>query len=134
MTTNSNTFDPGSLQGVDVMGADGSKLGTVDAVYLDDATSQPQWVAVATEGADDATMVPLATAQFDGERLTVPYDDQQLRDAPHHDPSGRLTPKDEQDLYRHFGVGGDREDRAAPYVVEDRDKDDALMQERPDPK
>lgn len=39
--------------------------------------------------------LPLTTAEFDGSTLTVPYDKDQMKEAPHHDPDTELLPAEE---------------------------------------
>ncbi|MBY8883219.1 PRC-barrel domain-containing protein, partial [Actinacidiphila acidipaludis] len=41
-------IDPRSLIGRRALDKDGTKIGTVDEVYLDDATGSPEWAAVRT--------------------------------------------------------------------------------------
>src|SRR4051794_26212545 len=87
------------------MGGDGKKLGTVSAIYYDNHTDQPEWVAVRTGLFGlDVSLVPLATAQLRGEVLHVPFDKEQLKTAPHHNPSLELTRQDEVDLFHHYGL------------------------------
>ena len=123
--------DPNTLTGAPVHGSDGSKLGKVDAVYLDDDTDQPEWVSVKSGlfSGGHVSIVPLSKADWDGESLTVPYDKDMIQAAPHHDPDVALSPSDEDDLYRHYGMTGtgrsavsdDRRDRSADAGVEGRD-------------
>jgi uncharacterized protein (TIGR02271 family) len=97
--------DPRRLKKAAVIGGDGRKLGTVAAVYYDNATDQPEWVAVRTGLFGlDVSLVPLAAAQLRGEELHVPFDKERLKTAPHHDPGLELTPQDEMDLFSHYGV------------------------------
>ena len=97
--------DPSRLEGRDVSGDDGDKLGTVDAVYFDNDTDRPEWVSVKSGlFGTNVSLVPLATADFDGERLRVPFSKEQLKAAPHHDPGRELSASDEAELFRHYGI------------------------------
>src|SRR3712207_5577756 len=97
--------DPQRLQKAPVIGPDGAKVGTVDAVYYDNVTDRPAWVAVRTGFfGTHVSLVPLAGAQLVGDALHVPFGADRLKRAPHHDPGRELTPQDEIDLYRHYGV------------------------------
>jgi uncharacterized protein (TIGR02271 family) len=92
-------------QGRTMVDPAGDELGTIDAVYLDDGTGQPEWATV-TNGrfTAKAAFVPLAQAQPIGDRVQVPYDRQQVTDAPSM-PAGGSLPQDEQaQLYRHYGL------------------------------
>ena len=65
-----NLSDPAQLNGVSVEGSDGSKIGKVTDVYLDDQTSKPEWAAVKTGMfGGHVSLVPLANASFDGAAL-----------------------------------------------------------------
>src|SRR3712207_5980662 len=97
--------DPQRLQKAPVIGPDGAKVGTVDAVYYDNVTDRPAWVAVRTGFfGTHVSLVPLAGAQLVGDALHVPFGADRLKRAPHHDPGRELTQQDEIDLYRHYGV------------------------------
>ena len=100
-----NFDEPARLTGTTVIGGDGEKLGSVDAVYYDNATDRAEWVAV--RGGlfgTRVTLVPLRRADFEGDELHVPFDKVQLRNAPHHDPGRDLSSSDEVDLYRYYGI------------------------------
>jgi uncharacterized protein (TIGR02271 family) len=121
--------DPGTMNGATVHGNDGAKLGKVDAIYYDNDTDRPEWVAV-TSGlfGSHVSLVPLRSGDWDGSKLTVPFDKDALRSAPHHDPDVALSPTEEDDLYRHYGLTGtggaptgDRHDRADEAGIEGRD-------------
>jgi stress response protein YsnF len=109
-----NIDDPRRLKKAAVIGDDGKKLGTVSAIYYDNDTDQPQWVAVRTGLFGlDVSVVPLAAAQLRGEELHVPFDKERLKTAPHHDPGLELTPQDERDLFSHYGVPYDARSSSA---------------------
>jgi len=100
-----NLPDPTQLNGVTVQDSDGGKIGKVTDVYLDDQTSKPEWAAVKTGMfGGHVSLVPLANASFDGEALKVPYDKDQVKNAPHQDPAQELSPKQEAEIFDHYGV------------------------------
>jgi uncharacterized protein (TIGR02271 family) len=100
-----NIDDPTRIEGSNVIGGDGKKVGTVDAIYYDNDTDRPEWVSVKTGlFGTSVSLVPLANAEVRGDDLHVPFDKGQLKDAPHHDPGRELSPSDEADLYRHYGI------------------------------
>ena len=86
--------------------ADGDKLGKVGEVYLDDETGRPEWATVNTGlfGTKE-TFVPLAQADLSGDTLRFPYDKAKVKDAPKIDTDGHLSPQEEQELYRYYGLG-----------------------------
>ena len=94
-----------SWQGRTMVDPAGDKLGTIDAIYLDDETGQPEWATV-TRGlfSAKAAFVPLAQAQDIGDGVQVPYDKQQVTDAPSPQADGSLSQDDEAQLYRHYGL------------------------------
>jgi uncharacterized protein (TIGR02271 family) len=93
--------------GTTAIDADGDKIGKVSEVYLDDETGRPEWATVHTGlfGTKE-TFVPLAQAELSGEQLRVPYDKAKVKDAPKVDTDGHLSPQEEQELYRYYGLGG----------------------------
>lgn len=99
------TEDIRSVTDGHVYGSDGEKIGGVGQIYLDNHTSQPAWVTVKTGlFANKASFVPLAEATVDGKDLRVPYDKHKVKDAPNVDADGELTPEEEDELYRYYGV------------------------------
>ncbi|TFV86124.1 PRC and DUF2382 domain-containing protein [Blastococcus sp. CT_GayMR16] len=91
--------------GSTAVGTDG-KLGTVGEVYLDDETGRPEWATVRTGlfGTKEA-FVPLADADLSGADLRVPYDKDKVKSAPHIESEGHLSPTEEEELYRYYGIG-----------------------------
>ncbi len=105
-----NVSNPEDLRGVEVTGAGGDKLGKVDEVYLDNETSKPEWAAVKTGlFGGNISLVPLAAADWDGSKLSVPYAKDLVKNAPNHDPGAEISVDDERELFTYYGVpyGGD---------------------------
>ncbi|TNM67361.1 DUF2382 domain-containing protein [Streptomyces sp. NP160] len=96
-----------ALRAATVTSADGSKIGKVAEVYLDDHSDQPEWVTVKTGlfGSSE-TFVPLSTASYLGDEIRVPYTKEQVKDAPRTDADGTLSPQEEERLYEHYSLGG----------------------------
>jgi uncharacterized protein (TIGR02271 family) len=92
-------------QGRTMVDPAGDKLGTIDAIYIDDETGQPEWATV-TSGlfSAKAAFVPLAQAQDIGDSVQVPYDKQQVKNAPAMQADGSLSQDVEAELYRHYGL------------------------------
>jgi uncharacterized protein (TIGR02271 family) len=115
-----------SWQGRTMVDPAGDKLGTIDAIYLDDETGQPEWATV-TSGMFTATIafVPLAQAQDMGDSVQVPYDKTQVKSAPTMQADGTLSQDDEAELYRHYGLeySEHRSDSGLPADERDRDRD-----------
>ena len=92
-------------RGREVVSSDGDKIGTLEEIYLDTESGAPEWAAVTTGFlGTKQTFVPLAQAEPQGGRVTVPYSKDQVKDAPSIDPDGELSQDDEARLYRHYGL------------------------------
>ena len=84
----------------------GDKIGRVGHVFLDDETSQPEFVSVNTGlfGMNES-FVPVSNATIEGDRLVVPFSKDQVKDAPNVDvDSGHLDQSEERRLYEHYGM------------------------------
>jgi len=85
--------------------ADG-KIGKVGTVYLDDDTQQPSWVTVKTGLFGTAeSFVPLSEANLSGDEVRVSYSKDKVKDAPRMDTDSELSPAEEDELYRYYGLG-----------------------------
>jgi uncharacterized protein (TIGR02271 family) len=113
-----------SWQGRTMVDPAGDKLGRIDAIYIDDETGQPEWATV-TSGLFTATtaFVPLAQAEDIGDSVQVPYDKQQVKNAPTMRADGQLSQAEEAALYRHYGLdySEHRSDSGLPAGERDRD-------------
>ena len=84
---------------------EGQKIGKVGQVFLDDETGRPEFVTVNTGlfGTSES-FVPVEEASFDGDRLTLPYTKDKVKDAPTIDFDGHhLDHQDERRLYEFYG-------------------------------
>jgi uncharacterized protein (TIGR02271 family) len=91
---------------------DGSRIGSIDAIYLDDQTGQPEWALVNTGlFGTRSSFVPLAQATQTDHDVRVPYDKQLVKDAPRVDPDQHLSEAEERQLWRHYGLDYDRTTR-----------------------
>ena len=99
------TQDVLALRGQELMSQDGDKLGTIEEIYLDTDTDQPEWALVTTGMfGTKQSFVPISRAGREGDSLTVPFDKATVKDAPKVDPDGKLSEREEQELYRHYGL------------------------------
>ena len=99
------TTEPQALYGREVLTGDGSKLGKVEEIYLDEATGKPEWAEVKTGMfGNKRSLVPLAAAQESNGGLQVPFDKEQIKNAPHHDPGVQLSPSDEAAFFDYYGI------------------------------
>jgi len=93
--------------GADVIDAEGNKIGTASEVFLDDQSGNPEWVTVKTGlfGTKES-FVPIRDADLTGDGLRVPVSKDAVKDAPKIDTDGHLSPQEEQELYRYYGMSG----------------------------
>jgi uncharacterized protein (TIGR02271 family) len=97
--------------------ADGSKIGTIEEIYLDADSGQPEWALVHTGMfGTKRNFVPLREASESDQGVTAPYTKDQVKDAPAIDPDGQLSQREEGELYRHYGLeySDERSDSGLP--------------------
>jgi uncharacterized protein (TIGR02271 family) len=93
------------LPGMDVVGSDGDDIGKIDEVYVDDATGEPSFALVNTGLFGlKSSFVPLDQAELTGENVKVAATKDKVKDAPNMDPDGHLSPDEEDELYRYYGL------------------------------
>jgi stress response protein YsnF/sporulation protein YlmC with PRC-barrel domain len=114
-------IDPRDLIGHKAVDRNGDKIGTVDEVYLDDATGAPEWAAVRTGVFGRDAFVPLMTSEFAGDLLRVPYEKSLVKDSPDFGVGQHLSPAQELQLYRYYGLRAPEADAPAPGAGPDRD-------------
>jgi uncharacterized protein (TIGR02271 family) len=95
-------------QGGTVVADDGSKIGSVGQVFVDDRTGEPEWVTVKTGmfgGAE--SFVPLRSATIQADQVRVPFGKDTVKDAPRvNDSDGHLSETEEDELFRYYGYEG----------------------------
>jgi uncharacterized protein (TIGR02271 family) len=85
--------------------ADGGKIGTIEEIYLDADTNEPEWALVHTGlFGTKRNFVPLREANESDQGVRTPYTKDQVKDAPSIDPDGQLSQDEEAALYRHYGL------------------------------
>ncbi|MEU8352363.1 MULTISPECIES: PRC-barrel domain-containing protein [Streptomyces] len=97
-------IDPRSLIGRKAFDSEGTKIGTVDEVYLDDATGLPAWAAVRTGLFGRDAFVPLEPSELVEDSLRVPFRRAVIRHAPDFGVGRHLSPEQELQLYHHYGL------------------------------
>ena len=107
-----------SWRGRELVDTDGDKVGTVEELFRDQDTQQPEWAAVRTGlFGTKLSFVPIEGAEPAGETVRVPFSKEQIKDAPKIDDSdGELSRQEEAQLYEHYGVsyGESRSDSGLP--------------------
>ena len=97
-------IDPRNLIGRKAFDRKGVKIGTIDEVYLDDATGLPEWAAIRTGLFSRDAFVPLGPSELEDGGLRVPFERSLIRDAPDFGVGRHLSPEQELQLYRHYGL------------------------------
>jgi len=106
------------LMDSEVTDGSGHKIGTVRQVYLNDVSGQPEWVKVHTgRFGTKESFVPLADARHTGEVLTIPYDKDKVKHAPHVDADQHLSREQVADLYRYYGLRAPQQNEPVPDQV-----------------
>jgi hypothetical protein len=95
--------------GTDAFDVNGDKIGTIDAIYYDDQTGRPEWLAIATGFFGlNVSFAPIAGGTVRDGQLHLPYTKDQVKDAPNIDlEEAMLTSAEEQRLFDHYGFSWD---------------------------
>jgi uncharacterized protein (TIGR02271 family) len=124
MTQMTEAYD---WRGREIVDADGDKIGTLEELFRDDQTDQPEWAAVRTGlFGTKLSFVPIQGAEPAGEDVRVPFTKAHIKDAPKIDDSdGQLSQEEEARLYQHYGMRYDN-GGAAGHDVSGPTTDDAM--------
>jgi uncharacterized protein (TIGR02271 family) len=103
MTQMTEAYD---WSGRELIDAEGSKVGTIEALFRDEDTREPEWAAVKTGlFGTKLSFVPIQGAEPKGEDVRVPFSKDQIKDAPKiEDSDGQLSQQEEAELYDHYGM------------------------------
>ncbi|HKO39300.1 MAG TPA: PRC and DUF2382 domain-containing protein [Solirubrobacterales bacterium] len=92
----------------DVVGSDGEKIGTVDEVYLDTASGEPEWLSINTGLFGlKSSFAPIQGARPEGGAVHLAYTKEQVKDAPGVEPDQELNDSEERALWSHYGLDYD---------------------------
>jgi uncharacterized protein (TIGR02271 family) len=92
-------------RGRNVVDPEGTKVGRLEEVYLDQHTGRPEWLLVHTGlFGTKSSFAPLAGARVDGEDVRIAYSKQEVKDAPSVEADGELSEEEEARLYAHYGL------------------------------
>jgi sporulation protein YlmC with PRC-barrel domain len=121
--------DVQTWRGMKMVDPDGDSIGTIEDVFLDRQTGEPAWLGVKTGlfGLKH-TLVPIRGAEVtDDDTVRVPFQKEQVKDAPRVDPDGELSPEEERKLWEHYGMTDYGEwqgqDRTRELALPDEDDD-----------
>lgn len=90
----------------DIVDPDGSKIGRLEAVYVDTGTDMPAFASVKTGRARRRrlTFVPLNGATVAPSYLRVTYPKKRVKNAPEIDTDGELAASEEPGLFEYYGL------------------------------
>jgi Domain of unknown function (DUF2382)/PRC-barrel domain len=96
----------------------GEKIGTLENIYLDE-DQRPRWGSIRTGlfGRRE-TLAPLDEARQEDDHLRLPFDGDQVQQAPNLDPDVQLAEDEEEQLYRHYGLASAPGDSSQTGAVE----------------
>jgi hypothetical protein len=97
-------------QGRTLVDHHGEPLGTIEIIYLDKVTNQPEWALLEAGAGLARTFVPLVSAGEEGDTIRVPFDKALIEGAPAMPADQELSEEQEGELYRHYGVPYSRAD------------------------
>ena len=92
------------LRGSPVYSRDGEKIGSVEEVFYDADTRQPEWIGIGTGFFGmKRVLVPVQGASMDADGVTVPYTKDHVKDTPSID-GDEISEETERQLYGHYGL------------------------------
>jgi uncharacterized protein (TIGR02271 family) len=92
-------------QGRTMVDGDGDRIGSIEGIYADDQSGEPEWALVKTGlFGTKSTFVPIAQASQRNNDVQVPYDKQLVKDAQRVEADQHLSEAEEQQLWRHYGL------------------------------
>jgi uncharacterized protein (TIGR02271 family) len=93
-----------AMRGAPVYDVEGEKIGSVEEVFYDAETRQPEWIGIGTGFlGTKRVLVPTTGADTSGDAITVRYSKDQVKDSPDID-SDEIGAETEQELYAYYGL------------------------------
>jgi len=124
MTNTPSTASHRDWIGEDLYDTTGDKVGTIDQIFVDDRTGQPEWLTVSTGWFGTSTQfVPIAGTFRREDGIAVPYTTDHIKDAPSIDADEHLSAEQERRLYEHYGMNYDAADYESSYGDRERADD-----------
>jgi len=103
MANDAQTSDWTAWRGHEVVDSEGTKIGKVEEIFLDDASGQPEWLAVKTGMfGNKHSFVPLEGATAEGDSLRVGYTKAVVSGAPPIEAEEHMSAEEEAALYRYY--------------------------------
>jgi uncharacterized protein (TIGR02271 family) len=82
----------------------GDKIGSVEELFYDEQTGQPEWIGIGTGFfGTKRVLVPVEGASVEGDGIRVPYEKDKVKDSPDID-GDEISQERERELYSYYGV------------------------------
>jgi uncharacterized protein (TIGR02271 family) len=121
--------DVKTWHGQEVHDPSGQKIGTLEDVYLDRSTGEPEWAAIRTGlFGTRLSFAPIDGASLSGGAVAIGYEKDLVKAAPNVEADGELSEEEERRLYEHYGRGYDwsGEDRTVGHDTSGPTTDSAM--------
>jgi len=104
-----STIEQG-LVGRTLVGVDGNKIGRIEAIYVNDATEEPEWVAIHLGGLLGSKLgfAPVREVSPEGDHAVINLDKKLVSHAPTTRSEGALSPDENDALYRYYHLDQSR--------------------------
>ena len=120
MTTTENLQN---MEGRTAVDTNGTKLGKIGQVYVDDQSGQPLWVTISTGmfGTKES-FAPLHGSQADGDNLRLAVTKDMVKDAPGIETDGRIEGDENEALYTYYEgyLGSSTQGQGQEYAGDSR--------------
>lgn len=91
-------------RGLPVYSSDREKIGSVDEIFYDDDTREPEWIGIGTGFLGTKhVLVPVEGAELRDDGFHVPYDKDTVKDSPDIDED-EISEQTESQLYSYYGL------------------------------
>ena len=88
-----------------VYSQEGEKIGTVEEIFVDHETNQPEWIGIGTGFfGTKRVLVPVPGLTMESDGIRVPYSKEQVKDSPDID-SDEVSQETEDELASYYGLG-----------------------------
>ena len=93
-----------AARGMTVYSSEGDKIGTVEEIFEDYETRQPEWLGIGTGLLKSKrVLVPVQGADLRDDGVTIPYSKDQVKNSPDID-ADEIDEETERALYSHYGL------------------------------
>ncbi|MGQ0631390.1 MAG: PRC-barrel domain-containing protein [Sporichthyaceae bacterium] len=100
------SVQPENVKGQTLLSSDGESVGTIDDVYIDPGTGEPEYLEVKTGGRfrSKTHFVPVEPADIVADGVQVPWNKDRIENAPSVQTEGELTAPEESSLQEYYRI------------------------------